>query len=136
MKEYEELYKQAKEARLRAYAPYSNFKVGAAILTDDGKIITGCNIENASFPLTVCGERNAMFSAYANGYQKENIKALLITADTKDVVSPCGACRQVMSELLDKDCPIILTNINGLMKVYSIKDLLPFSFVAGDMENA
>ena len=136
MKNKEEiLINKAISARLNAYAPYSNFKVGAAVLTSDDNIFTGFNIENASYPLCMCGERNAIYNAYINGYKKDTIKAICIVADTKNVVSPCGACRQVMSELLDKDTEVILCNTNGLKETYKVGDLLPFSFSGDDMKN-
>ena len=136
MKNKEEiLINKAISARLNAYAPYSNFKVGAAVLTSDDNIFTGFNIENASYPLCMCGERNAIYNAYINGYNKDTIMTICIVADTKNVVSPCGACRQVMSELLDKDTEVILCNTNGLKETYKVGDLLPFSFSGDDMKN-
>ncbi len=105
------LFDETLKTRDNAYVPYSKFKVGAGLLMDDGTIITGCNIENASYGLTNCGERTALFAAYAKGYRKENIKEMIVLGDTKGPLSPCGACRQVMSELLPKDCLITLANV-------------------------
>ena len=97
------LYEQAVIARRNSYSPYSKFKVGAALLLDDNKIITGTNVENSSYGLTSCAERNALFTAMGQGYKKENIRAILVVANTDGPCSPCGACRQVISELMDKD---------------------------------
>ena len=86
-------------ARENSYAPYSKFRVGAALLLKNGEIIRGCNIENASYGLCNCAERTALFTAYAKGYRKDDIVAMSISGDTEGPISPCGACRQVMSEL-------------------------------------
>ena len=94
--------KAAKAARLKAYVPYSNFKVGAAIELNDGTIIHGANIENSSFGLTSCAERNALFSLISQGYDPKEIKEITIIGGSKGPISPCGACRQVMSELIPK----------------------------------
>lgn len=120
---------EAKQARLKAYTPYSNFKVGAALLMKDGKYIHGANIENASFGLTCCAERNALFSAYSQGYQKEDIVSLTVIADDKIPVSPCGACRQVMHELMPLETKITLTNLKGEILEVTIEDLLPYGFI-------
>ena len=120
-------------AREAAYVPYSKFKVGAALLLKDGTIIRGCNVENASYGLCNCAERTALFTAYAKGYRKDDIVMMSIAADTAGPVSPCGACRQVMSELLNKDTPVYLTNIKGDVKEMSVEELLPYSFDASDL---
>ena len=130
------LYKEALSALDLSYSPYSKFKVSACLLTKDGKTFKGANIENASYPLSMCAERNAIYHAYMNGYKKEDINAILILGDTKDVISPCGACRQVMSELLNKDTIIYLANLKGDIKEYKIDDLLPYSFKESDLDNA
>ena len=106
----EELVAKAIEARELSYSPYSNFKVGAALLTKDGKVFLGANIENSSYPLCMCAERNALYHAMMNGYKKEDFVALALSADTDGPCSPCGACRQVISELFPKEAPIIMTN--------------------------
>lgn len=129
-----ELVEEAIKAREHSYSPYSNFKVGAAILTKDGQIIHGANIENSSFGLCNCAERNAMFNAYCQGYKKDDIVAIAVVADTKNVVSPCGACRQVMSELLNRDCKIYLANTSKKIEEWKIDDLLPFNFSDEDMK--
>lgn len=129
----EKLYEEAKNAFLNSYSPYSKFKVGAAIELNNGKIIFGTNIENASYGLSICAERSALFTAYSLGYRKNDIKKMLILGDTKQPISPCGACRQVMSELLDLDTEIILTNLNNDRLVYKVRELLPYHFNEGDL---
>lgn len=124
----EQLIKEAIIARDNTYSPYSNFGVGAALLMNDGRIIHGANIENASYGLSNCGERSALFAAYSQGYQKNDILAMAITANTDGPISPCGACRQVMNELLNKETPIYLTNLKGALKETNIKALLPYAF--------
>ena len=120
----QELLNAALSARERAYAPYSKFLVGAAVLAKSGKIYTGCNIENASYGLTVCAERNALFSAIGAG-EREFI-ALCVVGDTEAPISPCGACRQVMAEF--KVPCIILANLKGDVKEYTLEELLPYGF--------
>ncbi len=120
----QELYDAAVKARKNAYCPYSHFAVGAAVRTRDGRIFTGCNIENASYGLTVCAERNAIFAAVKEGYRE--FLALLVTADTPEPVSPCGACRQVMAEF--KISNVILTNVQGAYQETTIEALLPDGF--------
>ncbi len=119
-----ELIERAKKARENAYAPYSKFKVGAAILTEDGEIYTGVNVENASFGLTVCAERVALFKAVSDG--KRSFKAIAVVADTEEPVPPCGACRQVLSEFGDME--VIMANLKGDVKIARLRDLLPDSF--------
>lgn len=131
-KDYEKLVELAKDAREKAYVPYSHFKVGACVLTEDGKAYQGCNIENASYGLTNCAERTALFSAYANGDRK--LKAIAVVADTEGPVSPCGACRQVMMELGGEDMVVILSNMKGDYAVVTVKDLLPGAFTSKDLE--
>ena len=130
------LYKLSKEAMDLSYSPYSKFRVGACVITNDGKTFKGANIENASYPMTMCAERNAIYHAYMNGYKKEDIKAIMIIADTKDVVSPCGACRQVLSELVNENTIIYLANTKKEIKEYKIDELLPFRFKESDLNNA
>ena len=101
---FNKLYSEALKAYNNAYTPYSHFNVGAAILLDDGNIVAGANVENASYGLTNCAERTTLFYLYSLGYKKENIKAMLIIANSTRPISPCGACRQVMMELMPKDC--------------------------------
>ena len=123
----------AVEARKNAYTPYSNFQVGAALLLKDGKIITGCNVENASYGLCNCAERTALFKAYSEGVKKDDIVAMSIAGNTDTPISPCGACRQVMAELLNKNTPVYLTNLKGDVKETSVEELLPYSFSGSDL---
>ena len=111
-------------ARENAYAPYSKFKVGAAVETADGHIFTGCNVENASYGLTCCAERNAVFAAIGRGAR--SFKALCVVADTEEPVAPCGACRQVLAEFPFEK--IILANCKGLTKIMTVAELLPYGF--------
>ena len=120
----QELLNAALSARERAYAPYSKFLVGAAVLAKSGKIYAGCNIENASYGLTVCAERNALFSAVGAG--EREFTALCVVGDTGAPISPCGACRQVMAEF--KIPRIILANLKGDVKEYTLEELLPYGF--------
>ena len=131
MKEkYEKLIKEAERAKKKAYTPYSKFKVGAAVLCADGKIFTGCNIENASFGLTVCAERVAIFKAISEGSTK--FEAIAVIGDTEKPCSPCGACRQVMSEFCE-DTPLIMANSKGDVKIKKVKELLPEAFGKNDL---
>ena len=126
-----ELIETAKRIRENAYTPYSSFKVGAALRTTAGKIYTGCNIENAAYPVTCCAERVAIFSAIAAG--ERDFLDMAIIADTNRPVSPCGSCRQVMSEFFDESMHIYLSNLEQNTKTVKMKDLLPFSFHADDL---
>src|SRR5699024_10029497 len=110
----------------RAYAPYSKFKVGAALLTNNGTIYTGCNIENSSYSLTCCAERVAIFTAIANN--ERDFNKLAIIANSEHPVSPCGACRHVMSECFTQTMPIILANTKGDYEETTLEQLLPNSF--------
>lgn len=125
------LIDQAIEARKKAYTPYSHFQVGAAVLTKDNHVFQGCNIENASYGLTNCAERTAIFKAVSEG--KKEIDTIVVVADTEGPVSPCGACRQVMAEFCDKDTKIILANLNGEKVETTIDKLLPGSFSSKDL---
>ena len=132
MKTDAELMQIALKAREKAYVPYSHFKVGAALETKDGKVYEGCNVENASYGLTNCAERTAFFAAVADGYRPGDFVKLAVVGQTEDVISPCGACRQVISEL-GADCEIILSNLDGKMHKTEIQKLLPGAFVAKDL---
>ncbi|WNF38935.1 cytidine deaminase [Bacillaceae bacterium IKA-2] len=125
------LIEAAKKAREQAYVPYSKFKVGAALLTKDGKIYYGCNIENAAYSLCNCAERTALFNAYSEG-EKEFV-TICVVADTKRPVPPCGACRQVMSELCPSDMKVILTNLQGDIEEMTVEQLLPGAFTREDL---
>ena len=119
----DKLAKLAKEAGEKAYAPYSNFRVGAALITDSGNIYTGCNIENAAYPATVCGEDVAVFKAISEGYTK--FKAMSIS--TENAGMPCGACRQVIWELCG-DIPLYICDEKKLVSTNNSKDLIPDPF--------
>lgn len=129
----EQLIQKSKEARELSYSPYSNFKVGAAVLTKDGKVFLGANIENSAYSMCMCAERNAIYHAYMNGYKKEDIAALALCADTEEPCSPCGACRQVISELMLEDAPIYMSNLKGDVKETNARELLPFAFSPKDL---
>ena len=129
----EQLIQKAKDARELSYSPYSNFKVGAAVLTKDGKVFLGANIENSAYSMCMCAERNAIYHAYMNGYKKDDIAALALCADTEEPCSPCGACRQVISELMLPDAPIYMSNLKGAVKETNAVELLPFAFSPKDL---
>lgn len=120
----EKLLECALQAREKAYIPYSKFAVGAAVLTAGGSIYSGCNIENASYGLSCCAERCAIFKAVSEG--ETELEAICVAADTPGPVSPCGACRQVMAEFKIKR--IILANIKGDYQEYTLEELLPYGF--------
>ena len=127
--EIQKLMDCAIKARENAYSPYSHFAVGAALLCEDGTLYEGCNIENASYGLTNCAERTAIFKAVSEGHIK--FKALAVVADTEGPCAPCGACRQVMAEF--KISLIIMGNLMGNIKIVTIEELLPFSFSECDV---
>jgi len=129
----DELINKAVEAMDLSYSPYSKFKVGAALLTKNGDVYLGANIENAAFGCTMCGERNAVYNAYMHGVTQDDIEALAIVADCARPVSPCGQCRQVLSELFPKNKPIYLANLLGDVKETTIEELLPYSFEEDDI---
>ena len=129
-----ELIEKAKEARKLSYSPYSHFAVGAALLCKDGRVFVGANIENSSYPLCMCAERNALYNAKMNGVKKEDMVALALSADTDEPCSPCGACRQVISELFPKDAPIYMSNLKGDVKETNVEELLPFAFSEDDLK--
>jgi cytidine deaminase, homotetrameric len=117
-----ELIAAAKRVKHKAYSIYSNFRVGAALLTDEGSIFAGCNVENSSYGLTICAERNAVFRAVAEG--KKRFRAIAISSDDAGFLTPCGACRQVLAEFAPR-LEIILTNAAGKKKVTSLDKLFP-----------
>lgn len=120
------------EALELSYSPYSKFRVGCAILLKDGNIILGANIENASYGLTMCAERNTVFKTILSGYKKEDMVAMALCADAEEVPYPCGACRQVLSELYPLNAPIYVHNTRGKILETNVKELLPYIF---DKEN-
>ena len=125
-----ELIDQAQSAYRQAYVPYSHYPVGSAVLFSSGKIYSGCNVENASYGLTVCAERNAIFQAIAQG--ERELKGIAIAVPTIGYPSPCGACRQVIREFA-MDCPVFLVNGQGKTKITTLKTLLPDSFGPEDL---
>ncbi|MEN6444475.1 MAG: cytidine deaminase [Candidatus Cloacimonas sp.] len=119
-----ELLEEAKKASTNAYSPYSNYKVGCAVRTIDGHIITGCNVENASYSLTICAERNTIFKAISEGHK--NFAEIAVFVDSEESFPPCGACRQVIYEFAP-DINIIYAN-RKTVRLLNIKDLLPEAF--------
>ncbi|PSL41207.1 cytidine deaminase [Planomicrobium soli] len=132
--EKQQLMEQAITARSKAYVPYSNFPVGAALLTADGKVYQGVNIENAGYSMTNCAERTAMFKAVSEGDLK--FAALAVAADTEGPVSPCGACRQVLAEFCSPEMPVYLTNLKGDVQETTVSELLPGAFSTEDLKYA
>ena len=127
----EQLIDEAKKARTMAYAPYSQFPVGAALITEDEEIFRGCNIENAAYSLSNCAERTAIFKAFSNGAKR--FRAMAIVADTDRPCPPCGACRQEMSELCPENMKVVLSNMKGDILETTVKELLPGAFKAEDL---
>lgn len=128
------LMEEAQKARERSYSPYSRFRVGAALLTESGKVYTGCNIENAAYTPTVCAERTAVFKAVSEG--ERAFRAIAIVGgregETSDFCAPCGVCRQVLSEFCSPDVKILLGTPENF-HAYTLKELLPFSFTRNDL---
>jgi cytidine deaminase len=131
MKETEviELIDQARKAMDKAYVPYSNFRVGAALLQENGETRLGCNIENAAYGPTNCAERTALFSAIAAGEAPRSFRGIAVIGDTKDPITPCGVCRQVMVELCEPGMPVILANLSGQYRITTVAELLPGAFL-------
>lgn len=125
------LIEAAKEARKRAYAPYSGFLVGAALMGENNEIYTGANIENASFGLSICAERVAVFKAVSSGIM--HFKALAVVTNSEEPSSPCGACRQVLAEFAPH-MPVYLANTNGIIVETSVSELLPRAFTPDKLE--
>lgn len=121
-----QLVAHALEARRRAWAPYSRYAVGAALLTADGSVIYGCNVENAAYPATICAERVALTAAIAQGQRR----FVALAVATRDGGSPCGACRQVLAELAPPAMPILISDAEGRFRTTSVAALLPDSFSA------
>jgi cytidine deaminase len=124
-REYRELAKAAQKAKLNAYSPFSNFRVGAALLTEDGAIFSGCNIENSSYGLTICAERVAIFNAVSSGASK--FTAMAIVSDDPGFTPPCGACRQVLIDLAG-DIDFVMIDSKERFKILKLTSLLPFAF--------
>ncbi|MBF8981995.1 cytidine deaminase [Lutibacter sp. B2] len=127
----QELIEKAIAAKEYAYAPYSNFRVGAALLTGDGTVYTGCNIECASYGGTNCAERTAIFKAVSDG--KKDIKKIAIVSDLEDYTFPCGICRQVINEF-GSEIEIVLANKEKEIKTFRMEEILPYSFSGNDLE--
>ncbi|MFE9079175.1 cytidine deaminase [Bacillus mobilis] len=123
---------EANKMLAKAYIPYSKFPVGAALVTKEGKIYTGCNIENASYGLCNCAERTAIFKAVSEG--ERDFSYLVITGETDGPISPCGACRQVITEFCEPKMPVLLTNVKGDEKEVTVEQLLPGAFSIEDLK--
>jgi cytidine deaminase len=122
---YHALVTAAKKAKQKAYAPYSNFRVGAAIRTKHGRVYTGCNIENSSYGLTICAERTAIFKAISEG--ERDFTAIAVASDDRDFCPPCGACRQVLMDLAPR-IDFVMINKKGQEKVVTLGELFPYPF--------
>lgn len=122
----QKLVELAKEAQEFAYVPYSGFRVGAALLSRDGRVFTGCNIENSAFGPTNCAERTAFFKAISEGYRA--FEKIAVISDSDDFTAPCGICRQVMAEFCDKDFQILMCKRDGSYHQVSLEELLPYAF--------
>lgn len=127
-----EWLEEALKAKSNAYTPYSNFNVGALLITEDDEYIYGANIENAAYPASICAERTALVSAYASN--KRKFKAIVVVTDAKEPASPCGVCRQVMKELCHDDMPVFLVSPDGKVIERTVDDLLPLGFSGKDMD--
>lgn len=128
-----QLFEQASNARLRAYAPYSKYYVGASIYSENKNIYSACNVENISFPCGICAEAGAISAMVAGGDKK--IKSILIISDGADLVYPCGACLQRIAEFSDEETKIYLANLKEICKTYTLKDLLPYGFKTSELIN-
>jgi cytidine deaminase len=127
------LYELARENIKNAYVPYSNFRVSAVLKLKNGETIKGINVENASYGLSNCAERSALFAAYSQGVRREDIESIMVYTDKDYFVSPCGACRQVMNELMEPDAKVYFANSKGEIKELLNKDLLPYGFSKEDL---
>ena len=128
----EDLIKAAMEAKEHAYVPYSNFRVGAALLTKDGKIYQGCNIENAGYTPTNCAERTAFFKAVYEG--ERNFEAIAVNGDADDYLYPCGVCRQVMAEFCTPDFKVFVSKKNGEYLEFTLAEIFPGAFTPAELE--
>nr|WP_152397060.1 cytidine deaminase [Paenibacillus guangzhouensis] len=130
------LLEQAANARLQAYAPYSKFQVGAALLDSQGHIHLGCNVENAAYGPTNCAERTALFRAIADGHSLGSFKAIAVIGDTDTPITPCGVCRQVLVELCDRDMPVFMGNVKGDWTQTTVGELLPGAFDSRSLDHS
>jgi cytidine deaminase len=132
IEKFQEAIALAKSAAKNAYAPYSKFRVGAVIVDKQGEFHSGCNVENASYGLTLCAERNAVANAIASG--QRDLTGVVIYTPTDDLIPPCGACRQVLSEFLGNEAPVITVNDKGEHQQWSMGELLPHAFTPKTLE--
>ena len=132
---FEQKYELVKMAYDNSYAKYSHFQVGALLIMKDGSYVLGTNVENASYGLSNCAERTALFSAYAQGYRKDDILELVIMGKSENLIYPCGACRQVIIELMNKDALVTMVNLNKKYQTLTVKDLLPYAFEESDLHD-
>lgn len=132
--ELNDKYDTLKKLLDNSYSPYSHFRVSALIETDKKELIGGVNIENISYGASICAERVAITSALAKGYHKENLKALYIMCDTKELGMPCFVCRQVMSEHLEKNCPVVVFSNDGKKKIFTVGELCPYPFESEELK--
>ena len=130
--EVKKMLRLAAEAREKAYAPYSNFRVGACLKTGSGAYYLGCNIENAAFTPTNCAERTAMFKAVYEG--ERDFEAIAIISDSLNHTAPCGVCRQVHAEFCPPDMPVICADRDGDYEIHELRELIPMAFTKADME--
>lgn len=127
------LLQRSINAKEHSHSPYSKFRVGAALLTDTGEIIDGCNVENASYGLSICAERTALVKAVSMGFKK--FPAVAVTTDMEEFIAPCGACRQVIAEF-GLECDVYLVKSDLSYKKISISELLPLTFTSAELERA
>ncbi|HDC9513940.1 cytidine deaminase [Staphylococcus aureus] len=127
-------FQEVRKAQQESYSPYSQFKVGAYLKTKDGRTFYDTNVENASYPLSICAERASLVSAISQGYRPGDFESITVTVDADKPSSPCGACRQVLKELCDDDMPVYMTNHKGDMVMMTVAELLPFGFSGKDLE--
>lgn len=132
---YTKLLHDAQEAMKKAYVPYSNFQVGAALLDDQGHVHFGCNVENAAYGPTNCAERTALFRAIADGKKPGQFQAIAVIGDTEGPITPCGVCRQVLVELCAPDMPVIMGNLNGQWTISTVSGILPGAFTPASLDN-
>ncbi|MCH3906243.1 MAG: cytidine deaminase [Lactobacillus sp.] len=133
--EEQKLYEQIRKHMDRAYVPYSHFKVGAGLITESGQVVLGVNIENSSYPEGLCAERVTLFSYVNQGLINDPIKMLMVSGNTPGPISPCGACRQVMTEFMQHDTPVLLTNEQGDVKRTTLEGILPYYFTEQDLHD-
>jgi len=135
---FQELLNKAKKLQTNAYVPYSNFRVAAIVILKDKREVTGVNVENASFPATICAERTALTQVITLGYQKDDIEALFLITDSNSLGSPCGICRQFMAEVMPMTAKVYISNINSKdekdIKIVKVQDLLPFAFISESLK--